>query len=90
VAIFATDHSMLFSCNCLQDFVYWADAARPLGSLFRMRKFRNASADNNAVTRVDGQLALLTDVCIRHELRQPTGELHTTVLTASLCGCKFK
>jgi len=38
-----------------------------------MRKFRNISANNNAVTRVVGQLALLTDVIVRHELRQPIG-----------------
>jgi len=65
----------------LQDFVYWADATHPMGSLYRTRKFRNVSAENNAVTRVAGQLALLTDVCILHELRQPPGLLLTTVLT---------
>jgi len=64
----------------LQDFVYWADASRPTGSLYRMRKFRNVSADNNAVTRVAGHLALLTDVCVRHELRQPPGIRHDTIV----------
>jgi len=55
--------------------VYWADATHPMGSLYQMRKFRNVSAENNAVTRVAGQLTLLTDVYIHHELRQPPGLL---------------
>lgn len=64
--------------------MYWADAGRQLGSLYRMRKFRNVSAENNAVTRVVGQLALLTDVCIRHKLRQPPGMWLTMDLTVSV------
>jgi len=60
-------------CDCVQDYVYWADAAHPVGSLYRIRKFRNVSADNNAVRRVAGQLAMLTDVFVHHELRQPQG-----------------
>jgi len=73
----------------LQDFVYWAAATRPLGSLFRMRKFRNVSADNNAVVQVFGQLARLTDVCVRHQLRQPLGELLTAFLTAANSNVKL-
>ena len=71
----------------MQDFVYWADATRR--SLFQMRKFHNVSADSNAVTRVAGQLALLTDVCIRHELRQPGGDLLAAVLTAADANAKL-
>ena len=55
--------------------MYWADASHPMGSLYKMRKFRNVSAENNVVTRVAGHLALLTDVCVHHELRQPPGVL---------------
>ena len=62
--------------------MYWADASHPVGSLYRMRKFRNISADNNVVKRVAGQLALLTDVCVRHELRQPPGSLLSVGLNA--------
>jgi len=69
--------------------VYWADAGHPVGSLYRMRKFRNVSAENNAVTRVAGHLSMLTDVFIRHELRQPTGLLMTEMLAVFISGRKF-
>jgi len=47
-----------------------------------MRKFRNVSAENNVVTRVASQLAILTDVCVRHELRQPPGTLLIAILSS--------
>ena len=74
---FLNNQPTLVCNNVLQDFVYWAHATHPVGMLYRMRKFRNVSAENNAIKPVAGQLAQLTDVFVYHELRQPPGLLFT-------------